>query len=394
MKIKKIFKNIVSSKTRFLLTIIGILISAMLLFTLSILKSSIISNLFHKYEYFHDNKAYIIGDFDNSVYNQIDKSFEKTAPVTLQYIDYSFENQSLRQPYRVQMYLTTNELFDIGLPNIFTHDLNIFDNSIIKGASWTRLNDINGDNVIIIDEKSSYRIFKKANPVGKPLNIHGEIYTIIGVSKTINELYLYEDSGFDNLVIFMPVSTYKKNFQMDYINKQIVLKEKNTLSEDYITKKIFTIRSQDMILDSIITREKVVDSMSKTYKLMFTLINSFTIVSFIISGFSLMNTMFFNVKERIREIGIRKAVGASNQQILLQFLFEALILSILGILVGFGLSILCSLSVLKLMKINFVVNFLDMIKTSFLLISISSIFSFFPAKAASNLEITNALKFE
>gem|GEM_PF-6477791 len=378
---------------RIIFTFIGIFLSSLLLFVVINVKSTTIRNLFKKYDHFTDNKGYILGQFDENIIKDLDEIKNKSI-VSLNNFQYVSQYDKKPKPYRMQIYATNNNLFEIGVPNIYLNDLNILNNNMVKGKTWSKIEDEIGSDVAVIDEESAFRIFKNTNPIGKPIAIGDINYKIVGISKKIDDFYLYEHDDFKNLVLYIPHNSYKKNFGNIFVNSYLVLENKDKLNYEVLNKKIMQIKKEKTKIDAVVTREIIVDNLMNSYEMLFNFINIIMLITFLISGFSLMNTMFFSIKERIREIGIRKAVGASNFEILIQFIKESLFFSLIGIMSGFLVSLFFSLIIFNALGSKIFLSFFEIVIVFIVLMSLSLLFSFFPALYASKIKIVDALKFD
>jgi putative ABC transport system permease protein len=117
-------------------------------------------------------------------------------------------------------------------------------------------------------------------------------------------------------------------------------------------------------------------------------------ISLLVGGIGIMNIMLVTVRERTREIGIRKALGAKRSQILFQFLIEAVIITLLGGLIGLGIAYIGAFLISALSSFTVTIG-LDTVALALLFsISIGLIFGIYPANKASQLEPVEALRYE
>jgi len=135
-------------------------------------------------------------------------------------------------------------------------------------------------------------------------------------------------------------------------------------------------------------------ALSETSRVMSWLLSAIAAVSMLVGGIGIMNIMLVSVTERIREIGVRKAVGAKRRDILLQFLTEALVISILGGLIGIFLGWLISLAVSSLAGWVSIVTVSSIIVAVSFSAAIGVVFGLWPARKASLLNPIDALRYE
>jgi len=141
----------------------------------------------------------------------------------------------------------------------------------------------------------------------------------------------------------------------------------------------------------------IAESAADATNILTILLGSIASISLLVGGIGIMNIMLVSVTERIREIGIRMSIGAKERDILLQFLAEAIVLSLLGGLIGIGLGV----GVSKLLKyipifasINTVVSMSSVILAFAFSGSVGIFFGFYPARKASKLDPIEALRYE
>jgi putative ABC transport system permease protein len=129
-------------------------------------------------------------------------------------------------------------------------------------------------------------------------------------------------------------------------------------------------------------------------------LSSIAAISLIVGGIGIMNIILVSVAERMREIGLRRAVGATRKDILFQFLFESIVLTVLGgiigIVLGLSLSFLSGIIISKFLKVDWIstIPFLAIVLGFFVSGFIGLVFGIYPARRASNLSPIEALKYE
>ena len=211
--------------------------------------------------------------------------------------------------------------------------MNVMNLTISSGRVLSEIDVENYSKVCLIGADLAETLFSLSDPVGQSVKIDGDNYTVIGVLTAvgssmgldIDEMliiplttakYLGTDTSIDNL--------YIKVSNEDYIDSTITILENYIESTLGITTDYFSVSSQDSTLETM-------ESVTNTLSLMLAGIAS---ISLIVGGIGVMNVMLVSVTERTKEIGIRKALGAKRSDILIQFLIEALVLCILGGIVG------------------------------------------------------------
>ncbi len=221
-----------------------------------------------------------------------------------------------------------------GFQDIRSFDLN-------KGRYFNHVEAKTGRNVVVLGSKIATELFEGANPIGKHIQLMGRKVMVIGVLKK-------EGKGtFDAFILdevaILPLEYYMGfvDIRREWANPSIWVQAKKSVGVKELTFEIRQIlrgyrRLQPSEEDSFALNQtslinNQLDKLFKVLKVAGTLIGIFSII---VGGFGIANIMFVSVKERTHIIGIQKALGAKKYFILLQFLFESLMLSIAGGLIG------------------------------------------------------------
>lgn len=212
----------------------------------------------------------------------------------------------------------------------------------------TFFTDQNKQNSVVLGHTLSLALFNTVgSTVGDTVNIMGQKFMVIGILDEINQSINFDNIDFDNALL-MDAGTLSELIDSTQV-QQINIKAANTDSlaaiSDQITTKLKVAKSGDenfaVTYGDAITHPA--DSLFMIISGMLTLVAA---ISLVVGGIGIMNIMLVSVAERTYEIGIRKAVGASARNILIQFLFESLILSFIGgfigLLLGYFLAFLLS----------------------------------------------------
>jgi len=252
--------------------------------------------------------------------------------------------------------------------------------------------------VAVVGQTVVENIFEKQDPVGKIIRIGKVPFEVIGVlsSKGLDVNGMDQDDQ-----IFIPVKTaLRRVFNLTYINA-IYVKVKNSGLMDQAEKEIISIlRKQHHIKegkadDFTIQNQATVLEMQKESSKAFTLlIGSIAAISLLVGGIGISVVMLISIKERTKEIGIRRAVGAKRRDILFQFFSEALILSIGGGVIGVVIGITVSMALAFFAGWPFIIS-INAIAVSILSTFVIGIFSgVYPARKAALLDPIKALQFE
>jgi putative ABC transport system permease protein len=239
-----------------------------------------------------------------------------------------------------------------------------------------------------------------ANPVGMQIQINRIQFQIVGVLKSKGAAGFGQDQ--DDMVI-IPVSTalrrvFNRTFlsnisvectspqKMDLATEQItaLLRRRHHLQPPFPDNDDFAVRSQAALLQ---TFQSVTGTMTA-------LLAGVAVVSLIVGGIGIMNIMIVSVTERTREIGLRKAVGATEQDIMAQFLTESFVVSVLGGLIGIAVGIGGSKMVGSMLGSATAVSVQAVVLSFVVAAAIGLFFGIYPARKAAKLHPIDALRYE
>ncbi|WP_144460085.1 ABC transporter permease [Siminovitchia fortis] len=256
--------------------------------------------------------------------------------------------------------------------------------------------DIDGLNrVVMIDTVARDKFFKgSSDPVGEIIELDGNPYKIVGVYESpIPEQFRWSENG----EMVMPRSVVSMMFGNSEVeNLAIIADDPERISEigmqaaDALTehKKL---EDGMYAINDFSEIEKEINTVITTMTLF---IGSIAAISLLVGGIGVMNIMLVSVTERTREIGLRKALGATRGKILLQFLIESITLTSLGGLIGIGLAAIGALLVTVLSPITAVISPVVVLIGVGFSAFIGIIFGILPANKASKLSPIDALRYE
>jgi len=252
--------------------------------------------------------------------------------------------------------------------------------------------------VAVLGPETRDEIFgKNVNPVGQNVRINKMDFQVIGVTEAKG------GSGFNNQddVIYVPI-TAAQHFLSgnDYVNNiSIAVRDQNamTSSQNQISKLLLgrhKITDPEKADFNIINQTDILSAASSVTSTFTILLSSIAGISLLVGGIGIMNMMLTTVTERTREIGLRKAVGIKKIYINIQFLMEAIMLTLIGGILGIILGFLGSLALTKFAGLATEISVASVGMAFGVSAFIGIVFGFYPARRAANLSPIEALRYE
>lgn len=267
-----------------------------------------------------------------------------------------------------------------------------------KGRFYTESEANSGTKVIVLGNDIATNLFEDADPIGKDVRLYGQRFTVIGVLKKKGAGLF---GGSNDSAVFIPVNFVRQKFgdNNDSLTNVIIFKPVDGVDmEEYkaeISQKLRAYRGikageiDNFFINVFSGFTDFIDGIIGSMKLGGWVISGF---SLLVGGFGIANIMFVSVKERTHLIGIQKSLGAKNRFILFQFLFEAIILSVIGGIIGLLLVWGIAIGLTKALDFEFVLGLGNILLGTGLAGIIGLISGILPAISASRLDPVEAIR--
>ncbi len=297
-----------------------------------------------------------------------------------------------------------SNFYDTNLEGVTEGYLDTEGGELSSGRFFSKEENDNLSKVAVLGATVKNELFGDSEAVGQRVKINRQTFTVIGVLEERGQVAF---SDYDDKVL-LPLKTMQKNIAgINYLNMISVRPEESFNVEDVISEIEIILRANHGIIDqSGDSDDFSVRSLTELLDLIKTITDALKYflalmagLSLVVGGIGIMNIMLISVNERTREIGVRKAIGASNKNIISQFLLEAVFLTLIGGIIGIILGIFVSW-IISLIMVSldydwaFVVGPLSILLATIISALVGLVFGIYPAKRASKLEPVEALSYE
>jgi putative ABC transport system permease protein len=267
-----------------------------------------------------------------------------------------------------------------------------------RGRFYNEAESNSGVPLVVLGYEIAEGLFEDSDPIGKRVRLYGQKFTVIGVLKKQGASMFGENN---DTTVYLPVNFIRRLYgdNTNLMTPVILIKpEKGVDMGAYkaeLTQKLRTYRGvktgeiDNFFINVLSGFTDLIDGFISNMKLGGWFISLF---SLLVGGFGIANIMFVSVKERTNLIGIQKSLGAKNKFILFQFLFEAIILSVIGGIIGLFLVWIIALILTNVLDFEFILGANNILLGTSLAASIGLISGILPAISASKLDPVEAIR--
>jgi len=318
---------------------------------------------------------------------------------------------------------------NVDLSGVTDTFFTLFNQTLREGIPFSEIQMERGDPVCIIGPEVAAKLFPKANPLGKRLKCGNIWLTVVGVLEGVQVNEKAEQMGISdyNRNVFTPLKTALIRFKdrslingSSFGESTVVMgrsimtmqnSEEATGGEHQLDKIVVQVKETDQLTSTsdVIRRllerrhmgvedfeikipELLLKQEQKTKDIFNIVLGAIAGISLIVGGIGIMNIMLASVMERIREIGVRRATGATKKDIIFQFLAEATFISITGGFIGILLGVIMAQIINSATGILTVVSFVSIVVSFGVAASVGIIFGYVPAKQASEKDPVESLR--
>ena len=252
--------------------------------------------------------------------------------------------------------------------------------------------------VAVIGKTVADNLFPGENPVGQIMRVKKAPFQIIGVLKPKGSSGMGQDQ--DDTVIIPLTTAQNRMMGITHVQRITVQAENENVINDVQAEVEQVLRTRHKIKDgdyddfTISNMAAIMDTMMETANSITLLLGCIAAISLLVGGIGIMNIMLVSVTERTREIGIRKALGATYNNILLQFLIEAMVIGVVGGFLGVVIGVIASYGISSFAGWNTVISWWAIVVAVVFSVGIGLFFGIYPARKAALLDPIDALRYE
>ena len=273
--------------------------------------------------------------------------------------------------------------------------------SLASGSAFTDSDIRSATRVALLGQTVAQNLFNEENPVGKTIRIKNSPYVVLGVLADKGQSLDGRDQ--DDTVVVPVTTAQRKLFGSQFAGtvRFIMVQAESAAAMPRVEKSINELlRQRHRIREgadsdfSVRNMTAMANAAAETTQVMSMLLGAIASVSLLVGGIGIMNIMLVSVTERTREIGIRMAIGARSKDVLLQFLLEAIIISVTGCLIGVLLGIVGALLVEQMAGMGVVITLASIVTAFAVAAAVGIFFGWYPARKAAQLRPIDALRFQ
>ncbi len=381
------------NKLRSFLTLLGIIIGIAAVITLTAVGNGAVATISGQFQAIGTSMIFVQWDYTNE--DEVRRNLEerdieeirKGGDLVTNITPYNQANSQVK---------AGREYLFINISGVGEGFLSVQGLKLIRGRFFNTFEANTGKKVCVLGWDLHEKLFKNRNGIGDTIKIQGRKFLVIGVMEKKDDRSFVRTNLTDNMRLYMPAKALHRIWnQKGYplllanpieieLSKAAVGQIKGIIARLYGPKNNFLVQGMEELMESEINRLRIFS----------VFLAGLGGISLLVGGIGIMNIMLVSVKERTREIGIRKALGAKKKDLLLQFLIEAMLLCLTGGVLGLCLGLLASTLIRTVTMVPATVNAASVGMAVLCALAIGLFFGIYPAWKAAGLDPVESLRYE
>ncbi|MGM9539999.1 ABC transporter permease [Anaerovibrio sp.] len=306
-----------------------------------------------------------------------------------------FVSPSVSGSYQV---VNGNQNWNTSVQGVTPEYMDIKSLTVESGSFITNDNMNKRDRVAVIGTTVAENLFGSENPVGRNIRVNNQPFRVIGLLESKGQSSMGQDQ--DDVVIIPLTTAQERMLGITYV-QSVSVQVSDAMYMDQVQNDIeVLLRQRHRIVgdkeDDFHVRNltSLMETMSQTTTMITLLLGSVAGISLIVGGIGIMNIMMVSVTERTREIGIRKALGATFNNIMMQFLIESVVIGVIGGIIGIAAGCGLSYAIAGVGGFTTVITLAPILISFSFSVGIGLLFGILPARKAAKLDPIEALRYE
>ena len=393
--------SLIANKLRTLLTMLGIIIGVAAVIAMVSVGMGVKKNVVDSISRLGSNLLMVMpgssnrGGVRGAAGSVITLTYDDAKAIKEKIKDVSYVSPTVQGSYQV---VYGHENWNTTVTGVIPEYVDIQSLTLKSGLFFTEHDVEVRSRVAVIGTTVASNLFGEVNPVGKKIRVGNAPYTVIGLLASKGQSNMGQDQ---DDVVLIPLTTAQERLigityvrsinvqvsdsdKMDQVQAQIetLLRQRHRIKKD--AEDDFNVRNLTSLMET----------MSETTTMITLLLGSVAGISLIVGGIGIMNIMMVSVTERTREIGIRKAIGATYSNVMLQFLIESTMISVIGGIIGIFLGIGLARAISQFGNFTTVISALSIVVSFGFSLFVGIVFGMLPARKAARLDPIDALRYE